>query len=157
MNRYLLIALIYDATLVVICTYALVRGGRPERLGAAICFFASLISSLARLSHISSWAPAESVMLAIDFSVVASFYLLAVRTCRFWPVWAFGFALADIFISLAGALMPHAPLLAYQSGLSVYAYLALAALAVGTFRLPRDASPEQRRGSRRPWLSKTMS
>ncbi len=151
MNRYLLIALTYDATLLAICTFALVRGGRPERIGAAVNLIASIASSAARLLHLSSWAPAQFVMLAIDGSVTAAFFVLAISTTRFWPIWAFGFALADIFVSVAGALLPHAPWLAYQSGLTIYAYLALAALAVGAWRVPRRPDPEQRRGHRPPW------
>lgn len=149
MQSHALLAIIYDCVLVSVCLFAVVRGGRPERLGALINLVASLTSSVARLLAVASWAPAEIVILAIDLGVVAGFYWLAIRTVRFWPLWAFGFAIADIFISLAGVFLPNVTLFAYATGMGVYAYLALAALAMGTFCLPRDASPVLRRGLRR--------
>ena len=132
MSIYLTLALIYDAMLVGVCAYAFVRGERPERWGAAINFTASMVSSFGRMTGLGGWAPAQWFILSIDIVVAASFYRLATTTTRFWPIWALGFALADIFVSLAGALLPDAPLLAYETGLGVYAYLALIALAVGS-------------------------
>lgn len=48
--------------------------------------------------------------------------------------------------------MPRVPLFAYHTGLGIYAYLALGALALGTFRLASHAAPHIRDGSRRQWL-----
>ena len=149
MQFHALLAVMYDGFLLSVCLFAVVRGGRPERLGALINLLASVASSAARLLTVASWAPAQIVILGIDLGVVVGFYWLATRTVRFWPLWALGFAIADIFISLAGAFLPNVMLLAYATGMGVYAYLALAALAMGTFCLPRDASPVVRRGFRR--------
>jgi hypothetical protein len=151
MTIYLAMALAYDATLVVVCLYAFLRGGRSERIGAAVNFLASVLSSLARLTGVASWAPAELVVLSIDIIVALCFYRLAVTTTRFWPIWEFGFALADIFVTLAGALLPGVPLLAYETGLGVYAYLALFALATGSARLSRQADNGPHTGARPSW------
>ncbi len=61
-------------------------------------------------------------------------------------------AVADLFMSIFGALLPRVPLFAYHTGLGIYAYLALGALALGTFRLPATAEPHIRNGSRRLWV-----
>jgi len=145
------LALLYNVALVAVCCFAAVRGGRPERVGAALNAGASIGSGIARSMAITSWAPSEAVILLIDIGIAAGFFWLAVRTIRFWPIWAFGFALANLFISLAGGFLPTVSLFAYSSGLVLYAYLALASLAIGTFYLPRDASPALRNGSRRLW------
>lgn len=145
------LALLYNMVLVAVCCFAAVRGGRPERIGAALNVTASIGSSIARSMAITSWAPAETVILVIDVGIAAGFFWLAIRTIRFWPIWAFGFALANLFISLAGGLLPKVTLFAYSSGLVLYAYLALGSLAFGTFLLPRDANPSLRNGSRRLW------
>lgn len=147
----IVLALLYDAVLIGVSGLAVVRGGRPERLGALLLLLASASSSAVRVLHISSWAPGEMIIVAIDCAVIAGFYWLAVTTIRFWPIWALGFAMANIFIGIAGAMLPALPLLAYTSGLGIYAYLALGSLATGTFFLPRDASPVLRNGSRRLW------
>jgi hypothetical protein len=151
MHMQIVLALLYDAVLIGVCGWALIRGGRPERLGAMLNLVASAASSAARMLFLSSWAPGEALIISIDCAVIAGFYWLAVSTTRFWPIWAFGFALANIFISFAGALLPALPLFAYTSGLGIYAYLALGSLAMGTFCLPKDASPVLRNGSRRLW------
>ena len=135
MTIYLAMALAYNITLVAACLLVIVRGGRPERIGALVNLAASALSSAARLSGLASWAPAELIVLSIDAGVACCFYRLATTTTRFWPIWAFGFALADIWVSLAGACLPSVPLLAYQTGLGIYAYLALSALVIGGARI----------------------
>jgi hypothetical protein len=152
MSLQIALALLFDATLVLVCGYALLCGGRPERLGATINLAASVVSTALRLSDASYFAPLSPIIILIDLSVAAGFYWLAIKTTRFWPIWAAGFALADIFMSVAGALLPHLQLFAFQSGLVIYSYLALGTLALGTFRLPRDAEPYLRNGSRRSWI-----
>lgn len=152
MSLSLALALLFDATLVTICGYALVRGGRPERLGAAINLAATAATLASRLQSSMHLVPLDMTIMVIDLFVASSFYWLAITTVRFWPIWAAGFALADLFMSSSGALLPQVPLFAYHTGLGIYAYLALGALALGTFRLPRNAEPHLRNGSRRSWI-----
>ena len=97
-------------------------------------------------------APADVTILTIDVVVAGSFFWLSVSTIRFWPIWAAGFAVADLFMSTLGFLLPSVPFFAYHTGLGIYAYLALGALAFGTFRLPVSAEPHIRNGSRRLWV-----
>lgn len=155
MTIHLLLAIAYDVTLVAVCLYAIARGGRPERWGAAINFTGSALSSAARLLGFASWAPAEIIVLVIDLVVVMGFYLLAVTTSRFWPIWAAGFALANLFASIAGTFLPDSTLLAYASGQGLYAYCALFVLALGTARLPPDADASTRSGARPPCHART--
>lgn len=155
MTVYWAMALAYDAVLTATCLYAWFRGGRPERIGAMVNVVASVLSSTARLTGVASWAPAEWIVLSIDTVVAVCFYRLAITTTRFWPIWALGFALADIFVSLAGALLRGLPLLAYESGLGVYAYLALLALAIGSACIAQHADDGLRTGARSPWLPTT--
>jgi len=145
---YLAIAIAYDLTLFLVCVIALARGGRPEQLGALICSTASVLSSVARLTGVASWAPSHWLILSIDGLVVIGFFWLAITTIRFWPIWAAAFALDDIFVNVAGVFFPRSTLLAYESGLGVYAYLALFVIALASLRMPRDASPAVRHGGR---------
>lgn len=151
MHMQILLALLYDVVLIGVCGWAILCGGRPERWGALLLLSASATSSAVRVLHLSTWAPGELVIISIDCAVIAGFYWLAITTIRFWPIWALGFAMANIFIGVAGSLLPALTLFAYTSGLGIYAYLALGSLALGTLRLPRDASPALRNGSRRLW------
>ena len=151
MSPQTLLALLFNTTLFFVCGYAALKGGRPERIGAAINLLASSVTTALRLMDAAYFAPAEMVTLLIDLAVAGGFFQLGVTTIRFWPIWAAGFAAADLFMSVCGAILPHVPLFAYHTGLGIYAYLALAALAVGTFRLPANAEPHIRNGSRRSW------
>jgi len=152
MSTGLVLALLFNATCAVICVYAIARGGRPERAGAAINLVAVGATWALRTIDAAHLAPADLLILSIDAIVAGSFFWLGISTIRFWPIWAAGFAGADLFMSVFGALMPHVPLFAYHTGLGIYAYLALGALALGTLRLPRDAQPYLRNGSRRLWV-----
>lgn len=134
-----------------VCGYAIVRGGQPERFGAVINLLAWFVTMMTRLVFASAWLPAAMSVLSVDIAVAASFFWLAITTTRFWPIWAFGFALSNILVSVAGALLPQIELFAYHTGLGIYACLALGALALGTYRLPREADPVLRNGSRVQW------
>lgn len=152
MSLQIILALLFDVTLLLTCGYAALKGGRPERVGAAINLTASALTTALRLMDAAYFAPAEAITLLIDFAVAGGFYWLGITTIRFWPIWATGFAVADLFMSLFGALLPRVPLFAYHTGLGIYAYLALGALALGTFSLPANAEPHIRNGSRRLWV-----
>lgn len=152
MSLALVLALAFNAFLLATCGCALVWGGRPERWGAAINLLASLITTALRLANARFFAPAEIVTVSIDVVVAFGFFWLGATTIRFWPIWAAGFALANLFMSFFGALLPGVSVFAFHTGLGIYAYFALGALALGTLRLPRDAEPYIRNGSRRSWL-----
>ena len=152
MSLQMNLALLFDVTLLLTCGYAAWKGGRPEHVGAAINLTASALTTALRLMDAEYFAPAETMTLLIDFAVAGGFYRLGVTTTRFWPIWAGGFAVANLFMSLFGALLPRVPLFAYHTGLGIYAYLALVALAVGTFCLPANAEPYIRNGARRLWV-----
>lgn len=153
MSIQIVLAVIFNVVTVVVLFFALLRGGRPERLGVLINLggFGATIAVRLLLSS-AAWKPGEILTLAIDLTVAGGFFWLGITTIRFWPIWAAGFALANIFMSIIGALLPRIHLFAYHTGLGIYAYLALGALALGTFGLPRNAAPHLRIGSRRLWL-----
>ncbi|WP_010165195.1 hypothetical protein [Sphingomonas sp. PAMC 26617] len=153
MSAQIFLAVIFNVVMVGVLLFAALRGGRPERLGALINMAGFATTTAIRLiAARQGWAPGEVSILVIDAGVAAGFYWLGVTTTRFWPIWAAGFAVADLFMSIFGALLPRVPLFAYHTGLGIYAYLALGALALGTFRLPAKAEPYIRNGSRRLWV-----
>lgn len=153
MTVQVLLAVAFNVVMLGVVLFASVRGGRPERLGVLINLAGFGATTLFRLTAPAlGWEPGRGEVFAIDASVALAFFWLGITTIRFWPIWAAGFAVADLFMSVCGALLPHVPLFAYHTGLGVYAYLALGALALGTWRLPLTAEPYLRNGSRRSWL-----
>ena len=153
MTVQVVLAVAFDLVATAVLLFASVRGGRPERLGVMINLAGLGATTVLRLiAPAVGWAPGAASVFAIDACVAGGFFWLGTTTIRFWPVWAAGFALADLFMSVCGALLPRVALFAYHTGLGIYAYLALGALALGTFRLGHHAEPQTRDGSRRLWL-----
>ncbi|NIJ09410.1 hypothetical protein FHS31_003042 [Sphingomonas vulcanisoli] len=148
------LALMFDLFLAGTCLFAFVWGGGPEKVGSALNVAASVATTALRLLDPRFFAPANAVIFAIDLLVLVGFFWLAVRSTRFWPVWAFGFALADVVLSVTAALLPHVPLFAFHTGLGVYAYLALGAMTLGTwtYRASRRAG-----GTDPSWRNRMMS
>lgn len=70
MSLQIFLAVLFNATLVLVCGYAIIRGGRPERIGGLINLLASLLTTGLRLVHIEYFAPAHVVILAIDIAVM---------------------------------------------------------------------------------------
>lgn len=154
MTTNLILAGLYNAVLVGTCAFAFVRGGRPERIGAAVCLLASYGTVAVRIMWPSQWLPAATLVLAIDIAVMATFLWLATSTIRFWPIWAAGFMLGNVAVTIAGAIFPHVHLFSFHTGLGAYAYLTLGVLGLGTYRLGAHPDPIVRNGSRKLWLQK---
>lgn len=148
----LILAVLFNITLVLICAFALTRGGKPERIGALLNLAGSFATGALQWFHAVSAALATSMTLTIDAGVALAFFWLAISTTRFWPIWAFGFALANLLVSVVAAMLPEVAPFIYHTGLVIYAYLALGALALGTYKLPRDADPVIRDGFRQSWI-----
>lgn len=130
------LAALFDGTLLAAGLFALVRGDRPEKLGALVNAVASIASSALRLTGLATWS-AGGPTVAIDVAVAAAFYWLGCRTTRFWPVWSFGLSLAIVAVDVVKLALPHVSLTAFASGQIVYAYFALGSLVLGTARLGR--------------------
>lgn len=129
--------LIYTGCLVAICGYALLHGGRPERVGAAINLGGSVVSLLVGLLTPAIWQSAMAGLSAIDLLVALCFLALAIATTRYWPIWAFGFSIAGVTAHLARAIQHSVPAMAYFRSEAVWAYPSLAALAIGTWNAHR--------------------
>jgi len=129
--------LIYTACLVAACGYALLCGGRPERLGAGINVAGSVISLLVGLLTPAIWQSAMAGLSAIDLLVALAFLALAIGTTRYWPIWAFGFSMAGVTAHLARAIQQSVPAMAYFRSEAIWAYPSLAALAIGTWNVHR--------------------
>lgn len=140
MRLQAILAIMFDLTMVASGLLAVLRGSGPELTGAVVNIAGAVATGLCILLGLAHWGPGSLATWLIDLCVLSSFYLLSVKSARFWPIWSFGFALSDISLHLAAALLPRFAF-AYASGQVVFAYLALFVLAVAVLRLP----PSERR------------
>lgn len=137
LDRAWLIASLFDGFLLLVGVAALWRGDRPEKIGALVVLTAAAGSSALRLAGLASWR-AGGPTAAIDVAAAATFFWLGCRTTRFWPVWGFGLLLAILSVDAIKLALPRVTLLAFASGQSVYAYLVVLTVALGTLRAARS-------------------
>lgn len=111
--------------------YALLKGGRAERLGAAILVVGTVASLLAASGRFHSL---EVGLVLVDVAVPAAFILLALRADRYWPIWASALAGLGLLAHLGRwSLGPGLEPRIYLISIAVWSYLILAAIAIGTF------------------------
>lgn len=126
-------AYIYYIFLVACCGYAIFRGSRSEYFGAAIMIVGSLSTlAIGRLFG-SSWTRVEVGIFAIDVVALFALIYLALKSNRFWPMWASAFQLLAVTIHTAMVVAPQITPWAFATGAAFWAYPMLLALAIGSY------------------------
>jgi hypothetical protein len=131
--------------LMVLCwTYATLKGGLPERMGATILALGSALT----VGIAPSWArhvgSVEIGILFVDIACMAAFAALALRADRFWPIWVSAFVGVGALGHLARWFDgPEISTRIYAMSLAIWSYPILALIAIGTLnnqrRLARPA------------------
>jgi hypothetical protein len=122
---------------VVACGYALWKGGRPERIGAAGMFIAWVGHPFA--VDTTDWFAPQFAAAAADAPLLALLLWLALSSDRWWPMWAVAFHFLAIVMSVIIAADPRVQPLAYMTAAVLWNYLTLVTVVVG-------AATEARRG-----------
>lgn len=129
---------LYYVLLVLCWMYALLKGGLPERIGAALLAVGSTLTVAVRPSWRGRFGSLELGIVLIDAVCLVLFALIALRADRFWPIWVS----ALVGVGLLGHLarwyagtdvIPWA----YGVSLTIWGYPMLVALAIGTFNHQR--------------------
>lgn len=130
--------LLYFALLALVSGYALVRGGREEKIAAAVCVAASLGSRAIFRGAGVSYDSLQPAIAVIDFGVLAAFIAIALRTKRFWPLWVAGLQLTATTGHMLKLLDPALVPFAYGAALASWSYPILLIIAIGTWRVGRE-------------------
>jgi hypothetical protein len=142
---YLVLQIVYDVTLLAVCLYAFRRGGPSEQLGAAIILIGSLATIVVGSLPHFNWHHARAGLVIVDLVVLLCFYALAMRSERFWPLWATAFHLIAVSMHALSWAIPLVMIKAYILMQGWWAYPMLAAIAVGT-RRTRHPPASRRQG-----------
>ncbi|QKR99743.1 hypothetical protein F9288_08895 [Sphingomonas sp. CL5.1] len=118
------------------CVYALVRGGAPERIGAAILVADFELSLLVVKPIASRFTGVEWTMFAVDLGAFGALYALSLFTTRYWPAWMAAFQGCVALSHIAGFRGEIAPWV-YGTVVAAWAYAMLAILAAATWRHQR--------------------
>ena len=126
--------LIYAALLAAVSAYAFLRGRSDERIAAAVCVIASLVS-VALLGPVRQrYSGVETGVLIVDLATLAAFTWIALKSERFWPLWISGLQLTTTMGHLLKAVDSNLIPLAYGAALRSWSYPILIIVAVGTWR-----------------------
>lgn len=125
-----MITIIFTIVLFAGCGIALWKGHFSERMTAVVLLAAAFVSPLVA---IGAFVVPELGILAVDASLFAFLLVLAMRSDRFWPMWAAGFQIVGTLIHVArfvdASIWPYA----YATAEAFWAYPVLAALGLGTW------------------------
>lgn len=105
-------------------------GGRDERFAAGI-FLAATIAS--RIADQGNFAHIQSTVFIIDFALFAALLILALRSDRFWPMWAAAFQAVGTMVHIASMTETGDFAWAYAVGLIFWSYPVVFALMAGTW------------------------
>jgi hypothetical protein len=120
---------------------ALWRGRWPERIGAMAMIIAWIAS--AALHDASQLRGPQSVIMAIDIMLFLVLLAIALKSDRWWPMWACAFHGLSVVLALAMLADPRVWSRAGFIASGVFSYLTMLALFLGALaRKPRaEAGP----------------
>lgn len=105
-------------------------GGLDEQF-ASIAFMIATVAT--KFFTESNYVSTETFVLIIDLVLLACLVILALRSDRFWPLWAAAFQLVGTTVHLASMVETGNFAWAYAVGLIFWSYPVLIALGVGTW------------------------
>ncbi|HWE47566.1 MAG TPA: hypothetical protein VG407_16215 [Caulobacteraceae bacterium] len=115
---------------VVVCAFAILKGGRVEQMGAGLLLVSWAASTSAQLD-VGIFSTQYAVM-AIDVVDFAIYSILAWRSDRSWPMWAAAFQAIEVAVHVARAAGLRISGLPYITAVNLSAYGVMGALLVGT-------------------------
>jgi hypothetical protein len=132
------------------CGYACLRGGAPERIGAATIVGGSLLTVAAGSAWADRFEYVEVGIFLVDVTVLGAFVALSVTADRFWPLWVSALQALAVLTHIARALEPNLMPWAYGVTLAMGVYPMLLLIAWGTWRHRHRLA---RYGADRSWSS----
>jgi len=110
--------------------FALRWGGADERFAAVGLLIAVTISNIVTDG---SYGHTETAILIVDVSLFFGLLVLALRSDRFWPLWAAAFQLVGTMVHFASISQNNDSAWAYFAALVLWTFPVFIALMVGTW------------------------
>lgn len=133
---------IFIFLLIAVCAYALLRGGRDERIVAITCIVGTIATHLTISPLRDRYASVEIGVILVDLIVLAGFMLVALRSNRFWPLWVSGLQLTTVFGHLMKGAQTDLLPQAYGAALQFWSYPIVILLGIGTWRHVRRVATQ---------------
>jgi energy-converting hydrogenase Eha subunit C len=136
--------ILYWTLLTLTCGYAIYRGGRYERVVAAVCIIGTIATVAVNSPLNRLYMHVEGGALLVDIGVLAAFVAVALQSDRFWPLWVAGLQLTTSVAHFLKAIDPHLIPQAYGLAVRFWSYPILIILAVGAWRTHRRTRMQER-------------
>ncbi|QIK78359.1 hypothetical protein G7077_05015 [Sphingomonas piscis] len=136
--------------LLAIVLYAVLRGGKDERIVGIICVVGTLVTTLVISPTSARFEGLETQVLYVDLAVLAGFVAVALQSDRFWPLWVAGLQLTTVLGHLLKGVESDLIPQAYGAALNFWSYPILLILAGGTWRAHRRRRKETDRSLTTP-------
>jgi uncharacterized membrane protein len=135
--------LLFRIFLIAVALYAFWRGGRDERVVATTCVLGALLTHLSISPVAQRYDQIELGTFLVDVAVLAGFTVVALRSNRFWPLWAAGLQLTTLLGHIMKGVNQELLPQAYGAALQFWSYPILLILLVGTYRAHQRSRQEQ--------------
>ena len=119
------------AFMVIVGMFALLKGGRPERIGAGAYLFAWFASVMIQTS--GGYFGVQWGVFAIDVVVLIVFSAMVWKAPRSWPVWACALQLLVVTSHVMVMLDLRTPISAFYTVVNMTGYGIMLTIAIGTF------------------------
>ncbi len=126
----------YLAGLIGGCGYALLRGGAPERWGAAIVLVGMILSNVTAAWSGNLYMTTNLAFFAADTIEAIALIVLACVANRFWPLWAAMLQLDTVFTEIV-MFAKSTPPFSYGLALRLFALPLPILIGIGALRYRR--------------------
>ncbi|TFI59813.1 hypothetical protein E2493_02975 [Sphingomonas parva] len=131
--------ILFNVLQLAVSSYAMVRGGAPERIVGLSLLIAPGSTRLLQQDFTSRFIGVEVGVLVVDVILLTVLLAVALNADRFWPLWLAAFQLFGTGAHLVRALDAHVERVAYAILMAGWSYPMILILAVGTWRHVRRA------------------
>lgn len=138
------------ALLSVVCIYAAVRGGPPERGAVMVFIIGFAMSVIAASPSEYRFMQPEIGILLVDLAMLVAFLMLALHAERYWTLWICSMQVIQVLTHIPMMIIPELLPQAYFVIAAFWAYPMMMVLAVGTYRHQRRL---RHFGADRSWSS----
>lgn len=116
------------------------RGGKPERFASAMMILAWIASALSQNAHVVLGP--QAAITTIDALLFLVLLAIALKSDRWWPLWACAFQGLTIVLALAMLADPRVWSRAGFIAGGVFSYLTMLALFIGAMATPVRSPPD---------------
>lgn len=120
--------------LVSVVALAWVRGRQDERIAALTCLLGTILTHLAGQSLATPFVTFDLAACLVDVGVLLAFLFIALRSSRYWPLWAAGLQLTATTVHLLKLINPDLLSFVFGAALAFWSYPILIVIALGAWR-----------------------